>query len=60
MIIIMIRLYRIRRKKLPLMKLGCWHYISPDYFPLHAIGDGLMWIIHGPASLASPPLATLP
>jgi len=23
--------------ELPLMKLGLWHYIEPDYFPLHAV-----------------------
>lgn len=26
--------------ELPLMKLGCWHYISPDYWPLAAFGFG--------------------
>jgi hypothetical protein len=26
--------------ELPLMKLGCWHYLSPDYWPLAPFGIG--------------------
>ena len=37
--------------EIPFMQLGCWHYISPDYFPLASwLGDG----IGGLSSLTGP------
>jgi hypothetical protein len=40
--------------ELPLMKLGCWHYLSPDYFPLHAIDGGSLDSWSGLSRITAP------